>query len=592
MSTETAYRSTLVRWLARHPTWVEVAAVAVLAFCLFRIGSDAVPILGRDEGRFAQASREMAHAGELVVPTFGDRDRYDKPILIYWTVIASYELFGVSPGAARLPSNLAAALTVAILAWWARRRWGPGAGLVTAALVAVTPTFHLQARGCTADQVMLLPTVAAGLALASLWRGSESPWARVVLWVGLALAVLAKGPVALMVLLATGVGLWALGRSWPRWQLVAVAGALLSGVWLGPWVLAVPAIWALLELQRRPDLRRLATSTGWWWGVPVCALVVLPWVVAAWRATDGAFFAEAVGRHVVARSLTALESHGGFPGFYPVTAVAVAFPLAGFVLVAVTERWRSLVRSADGQLLLAWWLAPLVVLELLGTKLVHYWMPSYPAAALLVAAWWASGERDPSRRWWALGVFILGSVVLAAVPVVVVVHLDLPELLVPAIVVAGLLLVATAGAWWSWVRHGVRSALPWTVGGSAAFLLAVLAWFLPLLSPYLLPVRVAEAALSLRVADEPIVVYEIRDDELLFQLPVDTEVCRSEACLRQRVATGERFLGVARTADLRPLRGGDEPMGVAEVAVVRGVELGRGRWNESVLFRPVSAPLH
>jgi 4-amino-4-deoxy-L-arabinose transferase-like glycosyltransferase len=545
-------------------------------------------MLGRDEGRFAQAAREMAHAGELIVPTFGGRDRYDKPILIYWCVIASYELLGVSPGSARLPSNVAAALTVGLLAWWARRRWGPGAGVVAGLIMAVTPTFHLQARACTADQVMVLPTVAALLALAALWRGSGGPWPRTVLWVGLALAVLAKGPVAPMMLVATGVGLWVLGRPWPRWQLATLVAVLLVGVWVGPWVLVVPGVWALAELPGRLDLRRLLSATGWWWGVPLLLVLTLPWAVAAWRATDGAFFAEAVGRHVVARSLTALESHGGFPGFYPLTATAVAFPLLAFALAAASGRWRQLRSSTDGQLLLAWWLAPLVVLELLGTKLVHYWLPAYPAAALVVAEWWARDSFRQRSRWWAL--LGLGAVLLAAVPMVVASHLGLDDLLVPAAGVAVLLIVPTALACWRWWRNGARSALPWAVGGSGIFVVALLAWFLPLLAPKLLPVRVAEAVAEHRLEGELIVVYELRDDELLFQLPMDAKVCRTEACLEALLSARTNLLGVARACDLRALRGDEPVAALTEVTTVRGVELGRGRWSESVLFRPARDP--
>ena len=112
-------------------TWIvtnercEAVVAAILAFLVFFVGTSATPLIGQDEARFAQAAREMSHAGELVVPTFGGQPRYDKPILIYWLTMAGYTVFGVSERIARLPSNLAAALVIGLLAWWARRRWGP-----------------------------------------------------------------------------------------------------------------------------------------------------------------------------------------------------------------------------------------------------------------------------------------------------------------------------------------------------------------------------------------------------------------------------------------------------------------------------------
>ena len=134
----------------------EALLAGFLAFLLFFAGTGATPLIGRDEPRFAEAAREMLARGDLVVPTFGGVNRYDKPILIYWCTMASYAVLGVTERAARLPSNIAGALAVLLLAWWARRRFGPGIGLTAGMLLAVTLTYHLEARACTADLVMLL----------------------------------------------------------------------------------------------------------------------------------------------------------------------------------------------------------------------------------------------------------------------------------------------------------------------------------------------------------------------------------------------------------------------------------------------------
>ncbi|HHQ48916.1 MAG TPA: phospholipid carrier-dependent glycosyltransferase, partial [Acidobacteria bacterium] len=169
----------------------EAVVAGLLAFALFFAGTASTPLIGRDEPRFAEAAREMLARGDLVVPTFGGVNRYDKPILIYWCTMASYAILGVNERAARLPSNLAGALTVLLLAWWARRRWGPGMGLLAGLLLAVTLTFHLEARACTADLVMLLPTVAAMLALERLVRDeSAGAGTALVFWTGMALALL------------------------------------------------------------------------------------------------------------------------------------------------------------------------------------------------------------------------------------------------------------------------------------------------------------------------------------------------------------------------------------------------------------------
>jgi 4-amino-4-deoxy-L-arabinose transferase-like glycosyltransferase len=91
---------------------------------LFHIaGTWSLPLIDRDEPRFAEASREMIERGDYVVPYFNNHFRFDKPPLTYWAQIASYKIFGENDFAARFPSAIAAALTaLSIFAWGSRLR--------------------------------------------------------------------------------------------------------------------------------------------------------------------------------------------------------------------------------------------------------------------------------------------------------------------------------------------------------------------------------------------------------------------------------------------------------------------------------------
>src|SRR2546421_7176491 len=87
------------------------------------IGMWRVPLIDRDEPRFAEASREMIERGDYVVPHFNNQLRLDKPPLAYWAQVASYKIFGQNDFAARFPSAVAAALVaMSILAWGKRIR--------------------------------------------------------------------------------------------------------------------------------------------------------------------------------------------------------------------------------------------------------------------------------------------------------------------------------------------------------------------------------------------------------------------------------------------------------------------------------------
>ncbi len=575
-------------WVAGTPGREAVLA-GVLAFLLFFTGTAAVPLIGRDEPRFAEAAREMLARGDLVVPTFGGIDRYDKPILVYWCTMASYAVLGVTERAARLPSNLAGALLAALLAFWARRRWGPFSGVTAGLLLAVTLTFHLESRACTADLVTLLPATAAMLALLALLDGRGGAGAAAVFWAGMALSILGKGPVGPMLAIGTGAGLWGLARQWRRWEIVLL-GALAVAGWagLGPKVLAVPAVWALVETLRDREARARLARLRWWWGIPLMLLLTLPWAVTAWHATGGAFFRVGVGKHVVARSLEPLESHGGLPGFYLLTGLIAAFPWFAFGPAAVSRWWRERATNVEIRFLLAWLLGPLAIIEMVETKLVHYWMGSYPAAVLLVVAWlWT--DRETAARWrsprWLIAA---GSLLVALVPLGVTVHLHLVDL-VP--IAAGLTAVLLAGAAWaavSWAR-APRRALAILVMATALFELGLFGGLMPRLGQQLVGPKAARRMLEIRRPGETLVIYKARDDELFFELPLDARNVRPRQELARLVEEGRPFLGIARNKDLEQFRKEHPGLAIRTVERIPGVDLGHGRWVEMALFRPGGA---
>src|SRR5438876_10836615 len=89
---------------ARHlPNLVLLLCLAAL---LFFLGLGSLGLTDRDEGRNAEAGREMFETGDWISPTFNYEPRYAKPVFLYWLMSLSYRLFGVNEFAARLPSAL------------------------------------------------------------------------------------------------------------------------------------------------------------------------------------------------------------------------------------------------------------------------------------------------------------------------------------------------------------------------------------------------------------------------------------------------------------------------------------------------------
>ncbi|HTN03213.1 MAG TPA: hypothetical protein VL132_15095, partial [Planctomycetaceae bacterium] len=89
--------------LLRHQAWILLAAGLV-----FFTNLGAYPLFDEDEPKNAVCGKEMFERGDWIVPTFNHDLRTDKPILIYWVMLTSFHLFGVSELTARLGSSVLA----------------------------------------------------------------------------------------------------------------------------------------------------------------------------------------------------------------------------------------------------------------------------------------------------------------------------------------------------------------------------------------------------------------------------------------------------------------------------------------------------
>ena len=84
--------------------------VLFLGCLLFHVaGTWSLPLIDRDEPRFAEAAREMRERGDYIVPYFNNQFRFDKPPLTYWSQVASYRFFGENGRAASLRMGQASA---------------------------------------------------------------------------------------------------------------------------------------------------------------------------------------------------------------------------------------------------------------------------------------------------------------------------------------------------------------------------------------------------------------------------------------------------------------------------------------------------
>jgi len=356
----------------KKPIWLRIFGhdvtapllLLALALVLFVPGQWTVPPLDRDEPRFTQATKQMLETGDYVDIRFQDQARHKKPVGIYWLQAAAVKLTGHDATASlwvyRLPSIIGATLSVLVVFWLARAFMGPSGALVAGSFVVLAIILGVEARLAKTDATLFATIVIAQGALARLWlrNSSDRAWGLAfVFWTALAASVLVKGPVGPMVVGFTVVGLIITGRnlSWFKGA-VPLAGF----------------IWFFL--------------------------LVLPWFVAIWIATDGTFFTEAIGKDLLGKVSEGQEGHGAPPLTHLGAMFGVFWPLPAFFLLALPMMWRE--RKSPLVIFAACWFFPSwVVFELVATKLPHYTMPLMPALILPVAAALIEGAGSQSAKW-------------------------------------------------------------------------------------------------------------------------------------------------------------------------------------------------
>lgn len=374
---------------AGRPWHYLILSAMGLVLFFFQLG--AASLWDVDEGRNATASLEMLETGNLIVPTFNAQLRVDKPALLYWLQVLSYQAFGVNEFAARFPSALAALFTVLLAYELGRSLFGPMTGFWAGCLAATTPLLTGAARFANPDALLNCFTL---LTLTLFWVGQRWPRGLWFSSMGAAagLAVLAKGPV----------------------------GVVLPGGIIFLFLLWEGRLKTLLD-------RRLI------WGIVALFLVAAPWWIWVTVDTKGEFLRLFLFKHNVSRFVAPMENHSGFPGFYLVVLLLGTLPWSIFfgltcwytfwsVRRRPAPRWQATwEKAADREgsdfvcapyrFLAAWCLLYLVFFTVAATKLPNYVLPVVVPLSILTARFlerWRQGAIQPPRPWIHLSLSCLG----------------------------------------------------------------------------------------------------------------------------------------------------------------------------------------
>lgn len=374
----------------------------LVALLLLRIGSLALyPLADPTEGRYGEIARKMYRSGRMLMPetlvssSMEKKAAYmlekyattregggavapfwAKPPLSSWFSVLGMKLFGDNTFGVRMGSVLSFLPAIVAFGFWRQKpgRFFAVEQFVFASVVMLGCVLGFVAAGAVmTDMALAMGLLWCMVGLGNVLVEPNSSRRYKYLWtllaaLGAAAAVLAKGPLAL-VLLSASMSLWLVAsRSWS----------------------------SLLKLP-------------WWLFASVFALVVVPWFVLAEQATPGYLDYFIMGEHVQ-RFL-----HPGWQGdFYgaghaSTRGVIWLYALAGCCPWLPLLLWQLLakcpscskfsgLRCLQGLLLqcrqhpsacwlLSWVLAPLLFFSLSRNILPAYALPVLAPFALICAAW-------------------------------------------------------------------------------------------------------------------------------------------------------------------------------------------------------------
>ncbi len=480
---------------------------------LFRLG--APRLFDVDEAVFSEATREMVISRDWITPTYNGENRYDKPILFYWLMAASYKVFGINEFGARFPSACAAVLLICLLFLSVKSFSGGESATFSALSAALSAYYLVYSRAAVTDMTL---TLFIALSLFSFYRSStEGPAGNRMYLYGFylfaALAFLTKGLIGII---------FPFG--------IAIVYSAVTG---GP-----------------RGIKKVFSFKGLLLFIAVAA----PWYLAEVMINGREFIDQFFIKHHFRRYTDVISGHRGPVYYYLIVIVIGLFPWISFLPSGIRSALKK--RNPFHLFALVWLAFIFLFFSLSTTKLPNYILPAFPAAAVLIGAG-ISEEKVNWRRYSFLTMGVLSVMMGIALmylaekylPKIGVVHAAWPLLAAFTVLLSGSLCLYSA--------FSKRRDLYRIIAGlMTVFFAALLIGALPLASDYL------QGALhkysiytkdSLR-PDERVIVFGINNPSIAFYSERKIVSANNKEELDYLAKKGAHAVAISKTKDAALLR--------------------------------------
>lgn len=411
-----------------------------------------------DEPDFAQCIKEMRMREAWLFPWLNGEIYAEKPIFYYWimkiSAIVSEKisggvgfLNGISPWSLRIPSVIASTLIIFGLRSWSKRFFDNNLSKLSTIILATTPIWIWQAQFIQIDMVFASLVAwswmcwISGYALMRnlVSKRNENEYKKwfIISYVSLGLAILAKGPLSL--------------------------------------VLSVAVVLTFLVWQK--DLKSFRYS------LPLCGLslisfIVLPWYITAGLNGGAQYVYAMIVRQNLARALDAWDHIQ--PWWRYISYVAIDyFPWSLMVPVAVYGLFKKR-KSISGvyAFVVIAWLIPIILLSFSKSKQGKYILMSYPFLSMAIAHEVFALSVKTSKRLQNITAIIfgmLGFIILLIIMTNIVgskLHYQLELISIPVIVLGLILFIG--GFWIACKNNSAENHLYWYNRMALVFSVAIM----------------------------------------------------------------------------------------------------------------------
>ncbi len=336
--------------------WIALAVCLALRL----VSISAYDLLDPTEGRYAAMGQEMHLSSDWVTPKVLINGKLEpflgKPPLHTWLTAASFKLFGETDFAARFPSLVCMLLISGLIFLLCKELFSVRTALLSALVNWSSVLSFFIAGICLTDPVLVLGTVLAGCGFILCLTASDASRAKrygYLFFVGMALGMLAKGPVTIAIM----------------------------GVGILPWL--------VLE-KRFADLKKLP----WVGGIAAALLIVLPWYLIAEFYNPGFIKYFIINENLMRFFVKEYGDKYGSGHVKPYgtiwgMAVGAFLPWSIFWIVLLFRKFRSQIACSNGSewFRLAAWLgiAPMVLFTFARQTTFYYVLPGIPWISICTA---------------------------------------------------------------------------------------------------------------------------------------------------------------------------------------------------------------